>query len=95
MKLSIRLQNKGVRNHPRWWIVVAPNRKNIFGRFIEHVGYWYPQQGIYLKRQVILNMARIKYWISCGAVPTYRVQHFLNWFGVMPKPWFFESKSWW
>jgi len=32
------------------WIVIAPNRKNIFGRFIEHVGYWSPRHGIYLQR---------------------------------------------
>lgn len=34
MKVSIRLQNHGCRNHPYWWIVVAPNRKNIKGRIL-------------------------------------------------------------
>jgi small subunit ribosomal protein S16 len=93
MKVVIRLQNHGKRNHPLWWVVAAPNRKNIFGPFLEHLGYWYPREGISVKRQVILNLVRIKYWISCGAVPTPRVQHFLNWYGLMPKPWFYPSMS--
>lgn len=92
MKLSIRLQQHGKVNHPLWWIVVAPKIKNIRGPFIEHLGYWYPMQKVVLKRQIILNIMRIKYWISCGAVPTKRVQYFLHYFGVMPKPWYYESK---
>lgn len=34
MKVSIRLQNIGKINHPLWRIVVAPNRKNIKGRYL-------------------------------------------------------------
>lgn len=38
MHVVLRLQNHGCRNHPLWWIVVAPRLKNIKGRFIEHIG---------------------------------------------------------
>jgi small subunit ribosomal protein S16 len=89
MKLSIRLQNHGCINHPLWWIVVAPNRKNIRGRFIEHVGYWSPRQGYHLRRQIVFNMPRIKYWIANGAVPSFKIQKFLSLWGLMPKPWYF------
>lgn len=70
--------------------MVAPNRKNIKGRFLEHVGYWSPRQGVYMQRQIILNMPRIKHWISCGAVPTFKVQKFLSLWGVLPKPWHYQ-----
>lgn len=73
------------------WIVVAPNRKNIRGRFVEHVGYWSPRHGTSLQRQIIFNIPRIKHWISCGAVPTFKVQKFLSIWGILPKPWFFKS----
>ncbi len=44
VQTMIRLQNHGRKNHPYWWIVVAPRRANIKGRFIEHIGYWIPFQ---------------------------------------------------
>jgi small subunit ribosomal protein S16 len=93
MNLAIRLQNHGKKNHPLWWIVVAPRKRNIRGRFIEHVGYWSPRTGVNLQRQVILNMPRVKYWMSCGAVPTYRIHRFLAMWGVLPKPWYYKSKN--
>jgi small subunit ribosomal protein S16 len=75
------------------WIVIAPNRKNIKGRFIEHVGYWSQRQGRSVNRQIVLNIPRIKYWISCGAVPTDRIQKFLALWNILPKPWYYKSKN--
>ena len=92
MKVSIRLQNHGCKSHPLWWIVVAPNRKNIKGRFIEHVGYWCPIMYHDARRQAIMNLNRIKYWIGCGAVPTFRVHKLLNEYGLLPKQWYYISK---
>jgi len=73
---------------------VAPNRKNIKGRFIEHVGYWAPRQGVLVDRQITLNLPRIKYWMGNGAVPTPKVQLFLNHWDLMPRPFYVESKYW-
>lgn len=84
MKVSIRLQNHGKKNHPLWWIVVAPNRKNNFGRFLEHVGYWSPRKGKYLQRRIVLNIPRIKYWLANGAVPTFKVHNFLSLWNIIP-----------
>ena len=80
-----------VSNHSFRWIVVAPNRKNIKGRFVEHVGYWAPRQGILVQRQITLNLPRIKYWMGNGAVPTPKVQQFLHHWDLMPKPFYVES----
>jgi small subunit ribosomal protein S16 len=68
--------------------VVAANRKNLKGRFLEHVGYWSPRQGVALQRQIVLNVPRVKYWISCGAIPTEKVQKFLSLWSILPKPWY-------
>lgn len=35
MKLVIRLQNHGYKNHPKWYLVVAPKYKNIKGKYLE------------------------------------------------------------
>lgn len=77
---------------PRW-IVVAPNRKNLRGRFVEHVGFWSPRHGVTLQRQIVLNVPRIKYWISCGAVPSARIQKICSIWNILPKPWFQQSNS--
>lgn len=92
MNLAIRLQNHGKKNHPLWWIVIAPRKRNIRGRFIEHIGYWSPRHGTNIQRQIILNMPRVKYWMSCGAVPTFKIQKFLSFWGVLPQPWYYKSK---
>ena len=70
------------------WIVVAPNRKNIKGAFLEHVGYWAPRHGVNVDRQITLNIPRIKYWLGNGAVPTPKIQTFLSYWGIMPKPFY-------
>ncbi|MCL4135864.1 UNVERIFIED_CONTAM: hypothetical protein GTU68_061851 [Idotea baltica] len=93
MKLSIRLQNKGKKNHPLWWIVIAPYRKNIFGRYIEHVGIWSPREGKHLKRSITLNIPRIKYWMSHGAIPTFKVHKFLSMWNILPEQWYYKSNA--
>lgn len=91
MRLSIRLQNHGKKNHPYWWIVVAPQHKNIFGTYTEHIGFWSPRHNVNIKRQIVLNIPRLMYWLGNGAVPTYKVHKFLNMFGVFPKQWKYVS----
>lgn len=92
MKLSIRLQQKGKKNHPLWWIVIAPYRKNIFGRYIQHVGIWSPREGKHLKREVVLNIPRVKYWMAQGAIPTFKVHKFLSMWNILPEQWYYKSK---
>lgn len=91
MKLSIRLQQHGKKNHPYWWIVVAPQHKNIFGLNTEHIGFWSPRHNVNIKRQVILNTPRLMYWLANGAVPTPKVHNFLTMFGIFPKQWHYVS----
>ena len=46
------------------WIVIMGQKKNIKGKFIEHVGYWIPRRGKTFHRSVILNKERIRYWLA-------------------------------
>ena len=82
-----------VSHNQRRWIVVAPNRKNLRGRFVEHVGFWSPRHGVTLQRQIVLNVPRIKYWISCGAVPSARIQKICSIWNILPKPWYQQSRN--
>lgn len=93
MRLSIRLQNHGKKNHPYWRIVVAPQKSNIFGCYTDHIGYWSPRHNVNIKRQVAFNLPRLMYWISNGAVPTYKIHKFLHMFGIFPKPWKYVSTT--
>ncbi|CAD8057118.1 unnamed protein product [Paramecium sonneborni] len=86
MHVVIRLQNHGCRNHKLWWIVVAPRKRNIKGRFIEHVGYWVPHERKVVQRSVILNKPRIRYWLAMGAGVTPKVHRFLSWVDLLPAP---------
>ena len=85
MRVRIRLQNHGCRNHKYWWIVVQPIKKNPKGKFLEKLGIWAPQVRKTVPRQVSLNKHRTRYWLSVGATPTNRVQQLLYKFGMVPK----------
>lgn len=40
-----------------------------------------------MDRCLILNKNRARYWISCGAEISYKVQKIFNTFGIMNSPW--------
>ncbi|KAL4445700.1 hypothetical protein ABPG74_006251 [Tetrahymena malaccensis] len=86
MRVVIRLQQSGFKNHPRWKIVVMPQKKNPRGRFLEHVGWWCPRQGKINQREIVVNKERVRYWIAMGAKPSEKVQKFLSYFDLAPKP---------
>ncbi|CAK56514.1 unnamed protein product (macronuclear) [Paramecium tetraurelia] len=86
MHVVIRLQNHGCRNHKFWWIVVAPRKRNVKGRFIEHLGYWVPHERKVVQRSVILNKPRIRYWLAQGAGVTPKIHRFLSWIDLLPPP---------
>ncbi len=59
--LVIRLQRRGKKNQPFFWVVVAEKTAPIKGRFIERLGFWNP-----IKKDKKINSERVKYWISKG-----------------------------
>ncbi len=78
MALKIRLARGGSKKRPYYRIVIADIRMPRDGRFIEKVGSWDPMLPKDDEKRVVLDIERIKYWLSVGAKPTDRVLRFLD-----------------
>ena len=63
MKTKLKLRNMGVRNHPYWHIIVQAEKKNLNGKYIEKVGLWMPRKTRTIKRGIVLNKHKIRYWL--------------------------------
>lgn len=59
--LVIRLQRRGKRNQPFFWIVLAEKTAPVKGKYIEKLGYLNP-----LKKEVAVDGERVKHWLSKG-----------------------------
>ena len=62
--LMIRLAPRGKKNKPFYRIVVSEKTKDLFGNYLEAVGYYNPMDK---EKTVHLETERILYWISKGA----------------------------
>lgn len=87
MRTIIRLQRIGIKNTQQYNIIAQPNKRRIGGRHLEHLGFWFPTNINSHGRSIILNKARIRYWISVGANYRRRVQQFLTFHDMAPAPW--------
>ncbi len=85
MALKIRLARGGSKKRPYYRIVIADIRMPRDGRFIEKVGSWNPMLDKTDENRVTLELERIKYWMSVGAIPTDRVARFLDAAGLMKR----------
>lgn len=86
MALKIRMSRAGTKHRPFYKIVVADSRKPRDGAFIERLGSYNPMLQKDDKNRVVLDVERIKYWISKGALPSDRIAIFLHHAGLGPKP---------
>jgi small subunit ribosomal protein S16 len=86
MSLKIRLSRVGAKRQPHYRLVVADSRSPRDGRFIEKVGTYNPRVPHDHKERLVLQIERIKHWLSVGALPTDRVQRFLATAGLMGAP---------
>ena len=68
MATKIRLRRTGTTNLALYRIVVADVRSPRDGRFIENLGHYDPRKEG--KEKVVVNMERLKYWLSVGAQMT-------------------------
>ena len=75
MAVKIRMKRVGAKNTPAFRIVVADGRSPRDGRFIEEIGTYQP-----LKKgdNFIIDMERVKYWVSQGAQPSDTVASFIR-----------------
>jgi small subunit ribosomal protein S16 len=85
MALKIRLARGGAKKRPFYRIVVAEATSPRDGRFVEKVGTYNPLLPRDHAERVVLNVERIKHWLSVGAQPTDRVELFLGNAGLVAK----------
>lgn len=85
MPLKIRLARAGAKKRPQFRVVVADSRFPRDGRFIEKLGTYNPMLAKDSKERVLLDLERVKYWLSKGAQPSDRVMRFLDAAGLMKR----------
>ncbi|MBN1521357.1 MAG: 30S ribosomal protein S16 [Candidatus Aureabacteria bacterium] len=75
MATVIRLKRMGSNKKPFFRIVVTDKSSPRDGRFIEELGYYAP-----LKKDdnFSVDMERVSYWVSKGAVPSETVQNLMK-----------------
>ena len=86
MSLKIRLARGGAKKRPFYRIVVAESRFSRDGKFVERIGSYNPMLAKDHADRVVLDLERAKHWLSKGALPTERVQHFFHKAGLMKAP---------
>jgi small subunit ribosomal protein S16 len=86
MATKIRMSRAGAKNRPFFRIVVADSRSPRDGRFLEKLGTYDPLLPKENPQRVVLNVERIKHWLSVGATPSDRVARFLHEANLGPKP---------
>jgi len=75
--VTIRLARGGAKKRPFYTIVVADQRRQPNGRFIERVGFFNPMAAVN-EEKIRLNTDRVDYWITKGARPSERVAGILK-----------------
>jgi small subunit ribosomal protein S16 len=85
MGLKIRLTRVGAKKRPQYRIVVADSRYPRDGRFLEKLGTYNPMLPKEGGKRVALELERVKYWLSKGALPSDRVARFLDAAGLMKR----------
>jgi small subunit ribosomal protein S16 len=74
MSVKIRLARAGAKKHPFYRIVAADTRSPRDGRFLERLGTYDPSSE---PSTVVVDRARIEYWLGHGALPTDTVRRLL------------------
>jgi small subunit ribosomal protein S16 len=86
MSLKIRLSRGGAKKRPFYRIVVAESRFARDGRFVEKLGTYDPMLAKDDPKRVVLNVERIKHWLTVGALPTDRLAREFSKLGLVAAP---------
>jgi small subunit ribosomal protein S16 len=79
--VRIRMKSLGRRHRPFFRICAMDTRTPRDGRSIEELGHYDPMVRN-TDARTVLNVNRIRYWLSVGAQPSEKVQALLNRYGV-------------
>lgn len=83
MAVKIRLARGGSKKRPHYSIVIADERAPRDGRFIEKIGTYNPMLAKDHAQRVVVDEARVTYWLGQGAQATDRVSRFLEKLGLV------------
>jgi small subunit ribosomal protein S16 len=86
MTVRIRLSRGGSKKHPYYHVVAADQRAPRDGRFIERLGTYNPQLPREHQERLVLDVEKVKAWLSKGAQPTERMQKMLANLGLCDAP---------
>ena len=86
MSTRIRLSRIGAKNRPFFKIVVTDKRNARDGKFIEKLGTYNPLLPKGDSNRIIFDEDRVKYWLSKGATPSYKMAIFLSDANIVKKP---------
>ena len=86
MSTRIRLARAGSKNRPFFKIVVSDKRSPRDGKFIEKLGTYNPLLPKEDENRVLFDEERVKYWLSKGATPSYKMAIFLSKSNLVEKP---------
>jgi small subunit ribosomal protein S16 len=79
--VRLRMKSHGRRHRPFFRICAMDSRTGRDATPIEELGHYDPMVAD-PKTQTVLNVSRLRYWLSVGAQPSHKVQVLLNKFGV-------------
>jgi len=83
MSVKIRLKRFGSKARPFYRIVIMDSRQPRDGRTIEEIGLYHPIETE--DKQILIDEAKAKDWLSKGAQPTDTVKGLLNKKGIHVK----------
>ena len=86
MSVRIRLSRGGSKKRPFYKVVAADQRAPRDGRFIERLGSYNPMLPKEHADRFIVDVERVKYWLSKGAQPTERLEKLLSSMGLVNAP---------
>ena len=75
--VKIRLKRFGRKNHAFWRINAVDARAPRDGKVIEELGFYDPVNKD-LTKQVVVNKARVEFWIKSGAQPSETIRQLLS-----------------
>ena len=75
--VKIRLKRFGRKNHAFWRINAIDSRTPRDGKVLEELGFYDPTNKDQAK-QVVVNKARVEFWIKNGAMPSDTVRGLLT-----------------
>ncbi len=86
MTVRIRLSRGGSKKHPFYRVVAADQRAPRDGRFIEKLGSYNPLLPKDHQERLVLDVEKVKSWLSKGAQPTERLQKLFANLGICEAP---------